>query len=105
MSTGRNRLSTSRMRGHVRRIKSVLLDWLPRRLDPLAFYHWRYPLNNLLAMWVLSHVCLQPAKWLLVMSLLLTATLARRIAIQVRCVCARARAAPVCVQPLPPPRL
>jgi hypothetical protein len=68
----------------VRRIKAVLLDWLPRRLDPLAFYHWKQPLHNVLALWVLSHACLFPGRWLLSVTLLLTAVLLRRIAIQVR---------------------
>lgn len=71
------------MRGHVRRIKAVLLDWLPRRYDPLAFYYWKRPTHNLLALWVISHACLYPAKWLLVMALVVTLTLLRRMAIQV----------------------
>jgi len=67
----------------VHRIKAVLLDWLPRRLDPLAFYYWKRPLHNLLALWVLSHACLYPAQWLLVMALLVTLVLIRHMAIQV----------------------
>jgi hypothetical protein len=51
------------MRGHVLRIKAVLLDWLPRRLDPLAFYYWKHPINNILVLWILSHACLYPDKW------------------------------------------
>lgn len=71
------------MRGHVRRFKAVLLDWLPRRVDPLAFYHWRHPWQNVLVLWVISHVCLWPSQWLFGMTLLVTLTLLRRIAIQV----------------------
>jgi hypothetical protein len=72
------------MRGHVHRIKAVLLDWLPRRLDPLAFYHWRKPLHNLLFLWLLSHLCLYPGRWLFTMAVIVTLLLLRRIAIQVR---------------------
>jgi hypothetical protein len=67
----------------VRRIKAVLLDWLPRRLDPLAFYYWKRPLHNILALWVLSHACLYPGHWLLSMALLVTAVLLWHIVIQV----------------------
>eukprot|EP00775_Hariotina_reticulata_P004373 gene4373-4626_t len=63
LSSGRGAASTRRMRGHVLRIKAVLLDWLPRRLDPLAFYYWKRPINNILALWMLSHACLYPHKW------------------------------------------
>lgn len=71
------------MRGHVHRLKAVALDWLPRRLDPLAFYHWRHPLHNLLFLWLLSHLCLYPGRWLLTMAVIVTLLLLRRIAIQV----------------------
>ncbi len=64
------------------RIKAVVLDWLPRRLDPLALYHWRTPRHNLLLMWLLGAVCLNPGRWLLAAAVLLTLTLLRRIAIQ-----------------------
>lgn len=83
VSTGRGQLSTARMRAHVHRIKSVLLDWLPRRLDPLAFYHWRRPRRNLLVMWLLSHVCMYPSHWLLAVAVIFTLVLLWRIAIQV----------------------
>jgi hypothetical protein len=71
------------MRGHVHRIKAVLLDWMPRRLDPLAFYHWRRPLHNLLFLWLLSHLCLYPGRWLFSIAVIVTLVLLRRIAIQV----------------------
>lgn len=72
----------------VRRIKAVMLDWLPRRLDPLAFYYWRRPLHNLLALWVLSHACLHPGQWLMAVSLLFTLVMLRHMAIQVsKCCC------------------
>jgi hypothetical protein len=77
------------MRGHVHRIKAVLLDWLPRRLDPLAFYHWRRPLQNLLFLWLLSHLCLYPGRWLFCMAVIVTLVLLRRIAIQVGASCRR----------------
>lgn len=64
-------------------MKAVLLDWLPRRLDPLAFYYWKRPLHNILAMWVLSHACLYPGHWLLSMALLVTVVLLWHIVIQV----------------------
>eukprot|EP00879_Flechtneria_rotunda_P021224 GHRR01022357.1.p1 GENE.GHRR01022357.1~~GHRR01022357.1.p1 ORF type:complete len:1088 (+),score=434.44 GHRR01022357.1:237-3500(+) len=84
VSTGRSHVSGSRMRGHVRRIKAVVLDWLPRRIDPLAFYYWKHPLVNLLVLWILSHACLYPAKWLLLMTILWCLIMLRRIAIQMR---------------------
>jgi hypothetical protein len=83
VSTGRGHVSSSRMRGHVHRIKAVLLDWMPRRLDPLAFYHWRRPLHNLLCLWLLSHLCLYPGRWLFSIAVIVTLVLLRRIAIQV----------------------
>lgn len=84
VSSGRGHVSASRMRGHVHRLKAVALDWLPRRLDPLAFYHWRHPLHNLLFLWLLSHLCLYPGRWLLTMAVVVTLLLLRRIAIQIR---------------------
>lgn len=69
----------------VRRIKAVILDWLPRSIDPLAFYYWKRPLRNLLALWVLSHICLYPGHWLLAMALLITAVMLWHIVIQVGC--------------------
>jgi hypothetical protein len=67
----------------VRRIQAVMLDWLPRRIDPLAFYYWKRPLHNVLALWVLSHACLYPGQWLLAMALLVTAVLLWHISVQV----------------------
>lgn len=60
-----------------------MLDWLPRRLDPLAFYYWKRPLHNLLALWVLSHACLYPGHWMLAMALLLVVVMLWHLIIQV----------------------
>jgi hypothetical protein len=60
-----------------------MLDWLPRRLDPLSFYYWKRPLHNLLALWVLSHACLNPGHWMLAMALLLAGVMLWHLVIQV----------------------
>lgn len=75
------------MKAHVERIKSVL-DWLPRRFDPVGFYYWKRPWWNVLILWMASHVCLHPAKWLLTMTVVISVWVARRCVLQVRrCSC------------------
>lgn len=44
---------------------------------------WERPWYNVWVLWVLSHVCLYPAKWMLVMTLLATVWLCRGAAIRV----------------------
>ena len=48
-----------------------------------GFYVWKKPWQNVLALWVLSHVCLHPAEWLFSVVTVLTVWIMRRAAIQV----------------------
>ncbi len=55
LGVGQRKVSLSRMRMQLERVKACL-GWLPRRLDPVALYHWHTPWHNLLLLWVLSQV-------------------------------------------------